>query len=869
MSLANKYDSQATEQRYQEFWKKKEVFKWQSDSNTEDFIIDTPPPTVSGSLHLGHVFSYTQTDIIARYQRMLGKNVFYPMGWDDNGLPTERRVQNYFGIKCNPNVPYNPEWKPNYEFDHKKDEVVEVSRENFIETCAELTKEDEKVYEALWQRLTLSVDWEQTYETINKHCIKISQLSFLDLAEKNLAYNAEAPTMWDTDFQTAIAQAELEDRERPGAYHDLKFKVRGGEDFIISTTRPELLPACIAVVAHPEDARYQKYFGKTAITPLFHAPVPICPSSHADPEKGSGILMICTFGDIADVDWWKQSDLAIKQIIARSGKLLPVEFGKVPFESENPEVANKNYKQLEGLYIKQAQKKIVELLTDSGDLQGKPKVIQHPVKFYEKGDRPLEFIPTRQWFVNTLDHKKDLIEQGRKIKWHPEFMLTRYENWVNGLNQDWCISRQRYFGVPFPVWYSLNKQGEPDYENPIYASKEKLPLDPSITVPPGYTAEQRNQPGGFMADPDVMDTWATSSMTPQISSHWGLDKERHQKLYPANIRPQAHEIIRTWAFYTIVKSWFHEKQIPWKDILISGWVLDPDRKKMSKSKGNVITPQDLFDKYSADAIRYWAGKAKLGGDTAIEEAIFKIGGKLTNKLFNAAKFVLMQFERVDADISKFNPEDITAELDKALIDKLKNVLTQATAYLDNFDYSNALRITEDAFWDFCDNYLELVKVRSYQDEDNKSRRSAFAALSWSLKTFIRLFAPFMPYVTEEIWQATFVNKAEISVHKAKWPTKVEIENVAKPENTLAYESAIEVIGKIRGQKTTAQKSLKWEVEKLNIICKAEVKSALETVLEDLLKAGNVIPEGVSFEEKDATEGNADITLSFNENWSAK
>ena len=875
MTLPKKYKPQDSEKQWQELWEKQKTYHWDKDSDAETFTVDTPPPTVSGSLHIGHVFSYTQTDIIARFQRMLGKNIFYPIGWDDNGLPTERRVQNYFGIKCNPQVADDPNWKPNYDYNPKKDKILEVSRNNFIAACKELTEIDEKVYEQMWRRLGLSVDWRQAYATIDDHCRKTSQLSFLDLAEKGHTYSVKAPTMWDVDFQSAIAQAELEDRDRPGAYHDLRFAVEGGGEFTISTTRPELLPACIAVVAHPDDERYQPLFGKKAITPLFSAPVEIRASEHAEPDKGTGIMMVCTFGDVADVDWWKQSGLPIKQIISRAGKIIEQDYGAEPFTSTNPELAQKNYQELAGLYLNQAKRRIVELLQEAGSFPnddkpamiGEAKQITHPVKFYEKGDRPLEFIPTRQWFVKTLNHKEDLIKQGEKINWHPEHMRVRYDNWVNGLNQDWCISRQRYFGVPFPVWYPLDENKEVNYDEPIFAKAEDLPVDPATSCPDGYTAEQRGEAGGFIADPDVMDTWATSALTPQLSSHWGLDEERHQKLFPANIRPQAHEIIRTWAFYTIVKAWLHHQEIPWKDIIISGWVLDPDRKKMSKSKGNIVTPESLFDDYSADAIRYWSGRARLGTDTAVDHGIFKTGHKLVTKIFNASKFVLMQFERIDKNINDLNPENITEQLDLALIDKVRMTITKATVALEQFNYAEALKVSEELFWDYCDNYLELVKVRSYQDEDSPQRESALTALGLSLKAILRLFAPFTPYVTEEVWQASFAADTA-SIHKESWPNLDEFQSVNQPEFKEAYDAATEVIGKIRGFKTGAQKSLKWEIETLEITTSAEMQSALNSVLDDVLKAGNVVKTGLSFNQGDVADGVTDLKIKLNENWSA-
>ncbi|MFO0417756.1 MAG: valine--tRNA ligase, partial [Pseudomonadota bacterium] len=717
--IPEKYEHQSVEQRWIKAWDESGVYRWdESKGRDQNFVIDTPPPTVSGSLHLGHVFSYTQTDVIARYQRMRGKNISYPMGWDDNGLPTERRVQNVYNIQCNPNVSYKADWIPTKIDPNSKEkrQAEEVSRRNFVEACERLTAEDEVAFENLWRQLGLSIDWSRTYSTVGKMCRHLSQLSFLDLASKDQVYSVEAPTMWDVDFRSAVAQAEVEDREVPGAFHDIRFDVEGGGSFVISTTRPELLPACIAVVAHPDDQRYKPLFGKFAVTPLFRARVPILPAEHADPEKGSGILMVCTFGDANDVEWWKRSGLAARPIISPRGSIREVEFGVAPFDSLEPALAKGNFQKLSGLDIRKAKKVIVEMLAEAGSaadgvgtaLQGEPRSIQHSVKFYEKGDRPLEFITTRQWFIKTVSHKAALIEQGRKINWHPEYMLHRYENWVEGLNSDWCISRQRFFGVPFPVWYPINANGEPQYDQPILADQSTLPVDPYVDLPPGYSAEQRGKPGGFIGDPDVMDTWATSSLTPQIQSQWGLNPERHSKLFPMDMRPQAHEIIRTWAFSTIVKAWMHENEIPWRNIVISGWVLDPERKKMSKSKGNVITPDALLAEYSSDAVRYWAGRARLGSDTACDPAVFKIGSKLVVKLFNASRFVLMQLTDPVPGVDK-----IVHPLDRAMVSSLAEVVRGATSAFEQFEYAQALQLTEERFWHFCDHYVELVKGRSY------------------------------------------------------------------------------------------------------------------------------------------------------------
>lgn len=822
-NLPEKYDPAAVERKWLTKWESEGRYHYSPVVARENtYVVDTPPPTVSGSLHIGHVFSYTQTDILARFQRMQGKNVFYPMGWDDNGLPTERRVQNLFGITCDPTLTYDPNFKPQLKDDPKDKRKQPISRRNFLEACATQTAEDEKRYEELWRHLGLSIDWRTQYATIDEHCRRISQLSFLDLVKKNLVYNTEAPTLWDTGFQTAVAQAEVEDRAKQGAFHDVRFYVEGGDEFVISTTRPELLAACIAVVAHPDDERYKKLFGKFAVTPLFRARVPILPAEHADPEKGTGILMICTFGDVHDVEFWKRSKLPLRQLIGRDGRFMPIRFeAKGLFESVEPDHANKHYDTLKGLYVNQARAKTVELLRadDSAALVGRgpalvrdPKPTEQAVKFYEKGDQPLEFISTRQWFVRILEHKDALLAQGRKVEWHPEHMHKRYEQWVEGLSQDWCISRQRYFGVAFPVWYPIDERGLIQYTKPIYAADDRLPVDPLADAPPGYSESQRGKPGGFAGDPDVMDTWATSSVSPQINSHWQVDPARHKALFPADLRPQAHEIIRTWAFYTITKAWMHEGTVPWKNIAISGWVVDPNREKMSKSKGNVVTPQALIEKYSSDAVRYWAGRAKLGQDTIYDESVFAIGKRLATKVFNASRFVMLQLASQPAT----SLAEITTPVDLAWMESLRALIERSSQNFKDYDYAQSLIETEQSFWEFCDNYLELIKTRSYQSGATPEGRSALATLEGSLKIFVRLLAPFLPYVCEEVWSWRYSGSGrEASVHTATWPSIGELEVLARTDATV-YATAAAVLTKVRGAKSSQAKSLKWPVERLKV-----------------------------------------------------
>ncbi len=858
--LPTKYTASEIQEKWLNAWATRGVYNFDpARTREETFVVDTPPPTVSGSLHVGHVFSYTQTDTIVRYQRMRGKNIMYPMGWDDNGLPTERRVQNKFNIRCNPDVAYDPNWKATVS---EAKEPLQVSRRNFIEACSLVTKEDEEAFETLWRNLGLSVDWREQYATIDSHCRQVSQLSFLDLVKRGYLFSSESPTMWDVDFQTALAQADLEDRPVKGAYHDIRFGIEGGGDFVISTTRPELVVSCIAVVAHPSDERYRGLFGKYAITPLFESRVPIQPSEHADPELGTGIMQISTFGDNADVQYWKSSGLPIKTVIGKDGRFLPIDFTSGTFKSLNPEKAKATYDQMVGKYSQAARKIIAGLYAQAGSavsgtesaLTSEPRATEQRVKFYEKGERPIEFITTRQWFVRLLDFKKELLEQGSKIEWHPRHMRSRYDHWVEGLNQDWCISRQRFFGVPFPVWYPTDSDGRPQYDSPIFAAQEKLPIDPLSDCPPGYSEDQRGQPNGFMGEPDVMDTWATSSLTPQIVSHWELDGAKHQKIFPMDLRPQAHEIIRTWAFYTIAKAWMHEGEIPWKNIVISGWILDPDRKKMSKSKGNVVTPMHLLEQYSADGVRYWAARARLGVDTAFDEKVFKNGQKLTTKVFNASKFVISQIDAFEAESKQAKLEDITEELDRCFITQLRKVVAEANESFQNFEYAGALQASEDAFWSFCDHYLELVKVRAYVGNVDAGRRSAVATLGTALNIFLRLFAPFLPFVTEEAWSWRFAGSNALSIHLATFPSADELSSVSEPRYPELLAAATEILGEMRFAKSGAARSLGSPVERLVIQGKSSQLEMLQFAFPDFEGAGKVSKDSIELKEGTPTEG---------------
>jgi valyl-tRNA synthetase len=778
----------------------------------EVYAVDTPPPTVSGSLHVGHVFSYTHTDVMARFNRMRGKAVFYPMGWDDNGLPTERRVQNYFGVRCDPAIAHDPSFTPPEK--PGKDQVS-IGRQNFIDLCLRLTAEDEQAFEELFRRLGLSVDWDHTYTTIDERSRRASQRMFLRNLARGEAYQAEAPTLWDVDFRTAVAQAELEDRELPGAYHRIRFG-----DIEIETTRPELIPACVALVAHPDDPRFEERFGTTVRTPLFGVDVPVLAHELADPEKGSGIAMICTFGDVTDVTWWRELDLPVRSIVGRDGRIVATPPADVP--------ANEAWTELAGKNVKQAQKRIVELLTDSGDLVGEPRPITHPVKFFEKGDRPLEIVTSRQWYIRNGgrddDVRQALLARGKELHWHPPYMGSRYENWVGGLNSDWLISRQRYFGVPFPVWYPVGDDGEVDYDHPLVPDEARLPVDPSSDVPDGYTEDQRGEPGGFVGDPDVMDTWATSSLTPQIAGQWEDDPDLFGRVFPMDLRPQGHDIIRTWLFSTMVRSHLEHDTPPWRNAAISGWILDPDRKKMSKSKGNVVTPIGLLEQYGSDAVRYWAANGRPGTDTAFDEGQMKVGRRLATKILNASRFVLSLPSA---------PGAVTAAVDRDLLHELASVVDEATAAFDGYDYSRALERTEAFFWSFCDDYLELVKNRAYAGGDGGA--SAAGALSAALSTLLRLFAPFLPFVTEEVWSWW----QEGSVHRASWPEAASLTESAGGADGTVLRAAVEVLAAVRKAKSEAKVSMRAAVRRVQVSHDAAVVAALGAAAADLRDAGTI------------------------------
>jgi valyl-tRNA synthetase len=768
---------------------------------------------------MGSVFGYVQTDAIARYRRMRGWKLFYPMGWDDNGLPTERRVQNVFGVTCDPSLPYDPDFRLPDE--PGKDDIP-VSRPNFIALCHELTAEDEHAFEDLWRRVGLSVDWGRTYATIDDRSRRTSQRMFLRNLARGEAYSSEAPTLWDVDFQTAVAQAEMEDRERDGAYHRIRF-----DDIEIETTRPELIAACVALVAHPDDERYAARFGTTVHSPLFGVEVPVLAHHLAEPDKGSGIAMICTFGDVTDVVWWRELDLPTRSIVTRSGRVTESPPSGVP--------DGEAWRAIAGRTVKQAQRAMVEMLTASGDLIGDPRPIKHPVKFYEKGDRPLEIVTSRQWFIRNGGHDEHLrraqLERAGQLDWHPPYMKVRYDDWVNGLNGDWLVSRQRFFGVPFPVWYPLDAGGEPDYEAPIVPDESSLPVDPTTDVPPGYEPAQRGVPGGFAGDPDVMDTWATSSVTPQIACGWEDDPALFAATFPMDLRPQGPEIIRTWLFATLLRSHLEHHTLPWAHATINGWILDKDHKKISKSRGsNVVTPMATLEEFGSDAVRYWACNGRPGTDTALDTGVMKIGRRLAIKVLNASKFALGRL----GDGPVPGSDAVRQPLDAALLAQLAALVETATAAHEGFDYARALEVTESFFWSFCDDYLELVKTRAYGEGDPAGTDSARATLAIALSVLHRLFAPFLPFVTEEVWSWW----QEGSVHVAPWPGASEMETHAEADPTVLSVAA-EVLGAVRREKTTHKRSMRARVARLTVTGPPATLAAVEAARGDLMDAGGV------------------------------
>jgi valyl-tRNA synthetase len=785
---------------------------------------------------------------------MRGKEVFYPVGWDDNGLPTERRVQNYFGVRCDPSLRYDPGFVPPPSAAGKATArgQIPVSRRNFVELCRQLTELDERAFAETWRRLGLSVDWSMSYRTIDDGPQAISQRAFLRDLARGEAYLAKGPSLWDVTFGTAVAQAELEDREVAGSLVRISFR-NANAAVLVATTRPELLPACVALVAHPDDERYAGLAGTTVVTPLFGAGVPVLTHRLADPAKGTGIAMVCTFGDTTDVTWWRDLRLDTRPVLGKDGRL---RHGPLPWLTTP--AAQAAYQQLAGLPVQAARARVTDLLRASGDLRGEPEPVVHPVKFYERGEAPLEIITTRQWYIKNGSRdpglRAALLARGRELDWHPPHMRARYEDWVHGLAGDWLISRQRYFGVPIPVWYPLDADGAVRHDAPIVPADDMLPVDPAADAPPGYDESQRGAPGGFTGDPDIMDTWATSSLTPQIACahpggrppgrHWSTDEDVMHRVFPMDLRPQGPEIIRTWLFYTVLRSYTEYGVLPWRHVAISGWILDPDRKKMSKSRGNVTTPDNLLREYGSDALRYWAASARLGVDTAFDPGQLRIGRRLAVKILNAGRFVL-GMSPADA-AAPDEPAQITEPLDRAMLGRLADVVQRCTEAFEAYDHALALELAERFFWFFCDDYLELAKPRAYGGSGQAPAASAIAALRLALSVLLRLFAPVLPFVTEEVWSTRegdpagrgAWHKAD-SVHRAAWPEPGPLRGLAGEAGDRLLDAASAAIGAVRKAKSEARLPMRATVRRLVVRAPEADLAALSQVLRDVQAAGAV------------------------------
>jgi valyl-tRNA synthetase len=795
MELPKRYDFKESELKWQKYWETNNIYKFDNDSNNEVYTIDTPPPTVSGRMHIGHAFSYSQEDFIARFQRMQGKNVFYPFGTDDNGLPTERLVEKT-----------------------KKVKSTKMERQEFIELCNTTIKELKPEFVQDWKNLGMSCDWNTTYSTIDPHCIRTAQKSFLDLWEKGLIEHRNEPTMWDITDQTAIAQAELEDLEKDSLFSDVKFDLEEKGEITIATTRPELIPACVMIFVHPNDERYEKLVGKKVKVPLTDRTVEIIADESANPEKGSGILMVCSYGDRFDADAIKRYKKEPYVILNKNGTL------------------NEKAGQYSGLKIADARKKILEDLEQENRILGQEK-IRHVVNVAERSKTPIEFIETPQFFIKILENKKELLKAGEKINWYPAHMHKRYVQWVEGLEWDWCISRQRHFGIPFPVWY------EKDSGKIIVAEESQLPVDPLTDSPKNYSGDKNS----IIPEKDVMDTWMTSSVSPQIATNWIKEKNyndniKFEKTFPMSLRPQAHDIIRTWAFYTIVKAHYHNNTIPWENIAISGHIQDPNGRKMSKSLGNVIDPQEVLNKFSTDAFRFFAAGSKLGEDLPYQEKDLVTGQKFVNKLWNASKFSLMHLD-------DYKEGKVTETFDKWLLSKMQKVIQESTESFEKYEYARTKSETEKFFWhNFCDQYLEIAKDRLYNPDQRgvEVRKSAQETLHQTILTVLKLMAPIMPHITEEIYQLYFADKEnKKSIHISEWPKYDR--SFVNEEAELAGDLGVDIINTVRKYKSENQLSLKEELNELILISEdkdfEKMISSIETDLKAVLKIKNITFSG--------------------------
>ncbi|MBI4143400.1 valine--tRNA ligase [Candidatus Woesearchaeota archaeon] len=767
LDFLGNYNPRKSEQKWLEFWDKEKIYSFNPKSKAEIYSVDTPPPTVSGKMHLGHSFSYAQQDFVVRFQRMLGKNVFYPFGTDDNGLATERMIERMKNVKG--------------QF---------MKRKDFVDLCLKTLEEIRPDFMHDWKKIGISADFGIFYTTINEHCQRISQRSFIELYKMKRCYRKEGPTIWCPECHTAIAQVEMKDEEKMTNLVYIEARTEAGQPLVFATTRPELYPSCVGISVNPKDERYKKHIGQKIIMPLTNARIELTTDEMIEPEFGTGAVYFCSSGDAQFLDWETRHPVKDKIYILN-------------FDGTMNEKAGAYV----GLTIKETRKKIVEDLSKLGVVK-KVEPLKHAVNVHERCGTAVEYMVSKQWYIKYLDLKDDFIKYGRKIKWRPEHMRVRYENWVNGLKWDWNISRQRHFGIPIPVWYCRKC-------NEIFVAEEnQLPVDPLVDRPLHKCKCGSNE---FNGEKDVLDTWATSSLTPQIAIEL-FDKKTQKKLFPMSLRPQAHDIITFWLFNTIVKSYFHHESIPWKEVMISGFVLDPHGKKMSKSKGNVIEPQFMINKYSADALRFWAAGSRLGDDMPFQEKDLVTGSKFITKIWNASKFAFMHF----ADYNGKRPAKLEM-MDRWVLSKLSKVIKTATENFMNYEYSHTKLATETFFWHtFCDNYLEIIKDRIYNAEQRgkEPRLSAQYGLYQSLLAIIKLMAPIIPFITEELYQMYFKSHGkEKSIHLTKWP---DIEMIDEHAERIG-DFVVGVVEFVRKQKTAKQVSLKTPVKRLTIKASIEEK----------------------------------------------
>lgn len=799
MELPLQYDDKSSEQKWLKFWEENTIYKFNPDTKKEIYSIDTPPPTVSGKMHIGHAFSFSQADFVARYKRMQGFELFYPFGTDDNGLPTDKLVEKTAKVSSR-----------------------NMDRKSYNKLCLKTLGEIIPDFVADWKRIGISCDFNIYYSTINPHCQKISQKSFIELYESGREYRKEAPTLWCPGCHQAIAQVELEDKELDSTFNDIIFKLPDGKDLVVATTRPEMLPACVAIFYHPDDERYQNYKGKKAIVPLFNHEVTIIPDEKANPEKGTGIVMCCTFGDQTDMEWYQKHSLPLRTAITSDGKMTKLAMS------------------YEGLTIKEARKKIIEDLKNSSLLINQ-KPIKHAVNVHERCGTEIEILHSKQWFLKYLDLKEDMESWGNELNWYPNHMKNRYDNWVKGLQWDWCLSRQRHFGVPIPAWYCKK------CDEIILADKNSLPVDPLEDRAPVETCPKCGH-NEFTPEKDILDTWATSALTPKLAAELFKDHAVYKKLYPMNLRPQAHDIITFWLFNTVVKSQIHDNINPWNDVMISGWALDPHGKKMSKSKGNVVDPQVVLEKFSSDTLRFWAAGSKLGEDLPYQEKDLVTGKKMVNKLWNASKLVITSLK----DYNGEKPTNLSP-IDAWLLSKLNKVVLVSTESFEKYEYSKTKQEVEKFFFtSFCDNYLEIVKDRLYNPTNysNDEVISAKYTLHTSLFYVLKMMAPIMPFITEEVYHLYFTKfEDEKSIHNSSWP--VYDENLIDPIADKSGDLSVEIISITRKYKSENKLSLKEDLSELIISANDENKDLLEKVLADIKSTARV--KDITFKNSDDSD----------------